>query len=114
MCLQLVVQCTDDVTGRQHRRCIIPQAVNTVRAPEDGRNYRTKHVELIGIINKLLLLHLVGCLYYCISDARSYKYQIEHKSIQRRCKKKKNTGNEDYVSWSDKVRGGKDIILWTG
>ena len=33
-------------------------------APEDGRNYRPKHVELIGIINKLLLLHLVGCLYY--------------------------------------------------
>jgi len=32
--------------------------------PEDGRNYRPKHVELIGIINKLLLLHLVGCLYY--------------------------------------------------
>jgi len=24
-----------------------------------------------GIINKSLLLHLVGCLYYCISDARS-------------------------------------------
>ena len=33
-------------------------------APEDGRNYRPKHVELIGIINILLLLHLVGCLYY--------------------------------------------------
>ena len=33
-------------------------------APEDGRNYRPKHVELIGIINKSLLLHLVGCLYY--------------------------------------------------
>jgi len=32
--------------------CIIPQAVNTVCAPEDGRNYRSKHVELIGIINK--------------------------------------------------------------
>ena len=31
---------------------------------EDGRNYRPKHVELIGIINKPLLLHLVGCLYY--------------------------------------------------
>jgi hypothetical protein len=26
-------------------------------APEDGRNYRPKHVELIGIINKLLLLY---------------------------------------------------------
>ena len=42
----------------------------------DGRNYRPKHVELIGIINKPLLLHLVGCLYYCISDTRSYKNQI--------------------------------------
>ena len=31
----------------------------------DGRNYRPKHVELIEIINKPLLLHLVGCLYYC-------------------------------------------------
>ena len=71
--------------GRQHRGCIIPQAVthslvllrrpatswvhyitrcNTQSsAPEDGRNHRLKHVELIGIINKPLLLHLVGCLY---------------------------------------------------
>jgi len=29
-------------------------------APEDGRNHRPKHVELILIINKPLLLHLVG------------------------------------------------------
>ena len=29
-------------------------------APEDGQNNCPKHVELIGIINKLLLLHLVG------------------------------------------------------
>jgi len=33
-------------------------------SPEDGRNNRPKHVELIGSINKPLLLHLVGCLYY--------------------------------------------------
>jgi len=33
-------------------------------APEDGRDYRPKHVELFGINNKPLLLHLVGCLYY--------------------------------------------------
>ena len=26
--------------------------------------------------NKLLLLHLVGCLYYCIRDARSHKHQV--------------------------------------
>ena len=33
-------------------------------APEDGQNNCPKHVELAGIINKPLLLHLVGCLYY--------------------------------------------------
>jgi hypothetical protein len=32
--------------------------------PEDGQNNCSKHVELTGIINKPLLLHLVGCLYY--------------------------------------------------
>ena len=33
-------------------------------APEDGKNNCPKHVELTGIINKTLLLDLVGCLYY--------------------------------------------------
>ena len=33
-------------------------------APEDGQNNCPKHVELTEIINKPLLLHLVGCLYY--------------------------------------------------
>ena len=33
-------------------------------APEDGRDHRQKYIELTGIINKPLLLHLVGCLYY--------------------------------------------------
>ena len=28
--------------------------------PEDGRDHRPKHVELIGTINEPLLLHLVG------------------------------------------------------
>ena len=55
------------VTSRQHRRCIIPQAVNRTCAPEDGQNYRPKYVELIEIINKPLLLHIVGCLYHIIS-----------------------------------------------
>ena len=36
-------------------------------APEDGQNNCPKHVELIGIINNPLLLHLVGCLYYLCS-----------------------------------------------
>ena len=52
-------------TGRQHRGCIIPQTVNTQSsAPEDGQNNCPKHVEHTGIINKPLLLRLVGCLYY--------------------------------------------------
>ena len=33
-------------------------------APEDRQNNCPKHVELAGIINEPLLLHLVGCLYY--------------------------------------------------
>ena len=32
--------------------------------PEDRQNNCPKHVELTGIINKPLLVHLVGCLYY--------------------------------------------------
>jgi hypothetical protein len=52
-------------SGRQHRGCIIPQAVNTQSSvPEDGQNNCPKLVELTGIINKPLLLHLVGCLCY--------------------------------------------------
>ena len=35
-------------------------------APENGQNNCPKHVEMIGIINKPLLLHLVGCLYYLL------------------------------------------------
>jgi hypothetical protein len=33
-------------------------------APEDGQNNYPKLVEMTGIINNPLLLHLVGCLYY--------------------------------------------------
>ena len=49
-------------------------------APEDVQNNFPKHVELTGIINKPLLLHLVDCLYYLyqwctvkqISDSEIY------------------------------------------
>jgi len=50
--------------GRQHHACIIPQAVTQSSAPEDGQKNCPKHVDLTGIINKPLLLHLGGCLYY--------------------------------------------------
>ena len=57
-------RCCRPATGWQHRGCIIPQAVTQSSTPEDGRNNCPKHVELTGIINKPLLLHLVDCLYY--------------------------------------------------
>jgi len=42
-------------------------------APEDGRDHRPKQVELFRIINKPLLLHLVGVYIIYINDARSDK-----------------------------------------
>ena len=41
-------------------------------APEDGRDQRAKHVELIGIINKPLLLHLADCLHYQVTVLVEY------------------------------------------
>ena len=50
-------------------------------APEDGQNNFPKHVELTGIINKPLLLPLVGCLYY----------------LYQRCMVKQISDNEIYL-----------------
>jgi len=52
-------------TGQQHRGVHYTTNCNTQSsASEDGKNNCPKHVERTGIINKSLLLHLVGCLYY--------------------------------------------------
>ena len=68
-------------TGRQHRRCIIPQAVtHSLVLLKMGKIISRNMFELTGIINKPLLLHLVGCLYYLyqwctlkqISDNETY------------------------------------------
>jgi len=64
-------------------------------ALEDGRNYRLKHVELIEFNNKLLLLRLVGCLYYCIRDTRSHKHQICGLLVGRKKEKKKKLKNKN-------------------
>jgi hypothetical protein len=42
-------------------------------APEDGRNHGSKHVELVGIINKPLLLHLVGIIVSMIRGQTNIK-----------------------------------------
>ena len=65
--LQPVVQCTHDVARHGPTTLWVhcTTGFNTQsNAPEDGQNNCPKHVELTGIINKPLLLHIVGCLYY--------------------------------------------------
>jgi hypothetical protein len=58
------------VCGIMHPRCCRPPVHYTTScntqssAPEDGQNNCPKHVEVTGIIDNPLLLHLVGCLYY--------------------------------------------------
>jgi len=47
-------------------------------APEDGSNYRPKHVELIEVINKLSFLHLVGCSYYYFLHKRLTRKEIKY------------------------------------
>jgi hypothetical protein len=47
-------------------------------APDDERDQRPEHVELIAIINKPLLVYLVGVYIIYINDAQLNKYQTQH------------------------------------
>ena len=72
-------ECTHDVAGLWPATSWVQYTTscNTQSsAPEDGRDQRPKYVELIGIINQPLLLHLVGVYIIYINDARSNKYQV--------------------------------------
>ena len=47
--------------------------------PEDGRDHRPKHVELIGIITKPLLLHLVGVyIIYILRNILATAFLLSH------------------------------------
>ena len=77
-------------------------------APEDGQNNCLKHAELTGIINKLLLLHLVGCLYYiqggsnmtgtdlCVNKQHKSPSYLNH-LVYQWCMAKKISDNEIYL-----------------
>ena len=54
---------------------MVPLQIST---PEDGRDHHPKHVDLIGIIYKPLLLHLGGVYIIYGNDARSNKYQKDY------------------------------------
>jgi hypothetical protein len=63
--------------GRQQPSVLYTTSCNTQSsAPEDGRVQLPKHIELIGFINKPLLLRLVGVYITYINNARSNKCQI--------------------------------------
>ena len=52
-------------TGRHYKVHYTTSCNTQSSAPEDGRDHRLKHVELVGIINRSLMLHLVGvCIIY--------------------------------------------------
>ena len=93
--------------GIIHPRCCRPatswvhytKSCNThSSAPEDGQNNFPKHVELTGIINKPLLLHLVDCLYFLhqwctvnqISDNEIYLLIKYTKSVLWRAAKRQS------------------------
>ena len=51
--------------GRQHHGCVIPQAVtHSLVFLKMGKIIARNMLSGTGIINKPLLLYLVGCLYY--------------------------------------------------
>ena len=43
-------------------------------APEDGQNNSPKYVELTGIINKQLLLHLVDCILFYLACCAMFSH----------------------------------------
>ena len=49
--------------------------------PEDGRDQRPKHVEMIGIINIPLLLHLVGVYIIFIANQCSSPFSQKHSFV---------------------------------
>ena len=59
-----LIMFTLKVTSRQHRRCNIPQAVNSLLLPRKGEIIARNMLSWLKLWTKLLLLHLVGCLYY--------------------------------------------------
>ena len=80
--------------GRQHRGCIIPQTVTHSLVLLKMGKIITRNMLSWRIINKLLLLHLVGCLYYLyqwctvkqISDNEIYlliKYRVSQDECAR-------------------------------
>jgi hypothetical protein len=75
-----VVQCIHDFADRLPATSSVHYTTHCTTqssAPEVGQNNFPKHDVLTGIINKPLLLHLVGCLYY-LYECGTFKKIIEN------------------------------------
>ena len=79
LCLQLKVQSTDDAAGRQLKAVRYTSSCkHSLVLLRMGKIIARNMLswELIETINKLLLLHLVGCLYHCNRyDTNGLKYK---------------------------------------
>jgi len=66
LCLQLVVYCRCNAVPRHPDHQQVASSVLYITsckhscAPEDGRNYRPKHVELIKTINKMIIVEYLA------------------------------------------------------
>ena len=66
------------VTSRQHRQCFFTTSCkHSLVLLRMGEIIARNLLSWLKLLIKLLLLHLVGCLYYCSNDARSHKRQTE-------------------------------------
>ena len=64
------------VAGNSKGLTKYPMLYTEFWAPDDGRSNRLKHVEHFTEINKLCKLHLVGCTWQYVCDARPHERQI--------------------------------------
>jgi len=85
LCLQLVVYSTDDAAcWRAHpgHQQAASSVLHTTSCKHSlvllrmGEIIARNLLRWLTLLIKLLLLHLVGCLYYCINDAGSDKHQV--------------------------------------
>ena len=106
MCYSLWYNANHDVAGHRPATSWVHYTTkcNTQSsAPEDGRDQRPKHVELIGIINKPLLLHLFGV--YIIASVMH-----GHKIIKKVCCFVQLTMFFPHLQWQYNAKKGKGHV----
>jgi len=83
-----VSPCTEGFACRQATSSVhYTTSCKQSSAPEDGRNYRPKYVELIEIINKIIIVTSSGLfiLLYTFIYSYSYKMEGQLKPVLNKC-----------------------------